>query len=45
MEWEGKRSLSHSWPPPPLELEGGVERAHVTDDVIGADQKIPDLVE
>ena len=41
MEWEGKGSLSHSWPPPTLEL-GGVERAHVTDDVIGANQKIPD---
>ena len=22
--------------------EGGMERAHVTDDLIGADQKIPD---
>ena len=42
MEWEGKGSLSHSWPPPPFEVGRGVERAHVTDDVIGTDQKIPD---
>ena len=34
MEWEGKGSLSHSWPPPPFEVGRGVERAHVTDDVI-----------
>lgn len=41
MEWEGEGSLSHSWPPPPFEVGRGVERTHVTDEVIGAEQKIP----
>ena len=34
--------LSNSWPLLPLGVAGGMERAHMIEDVTGADQKIPD---